>query len=119
MGCHSTRQRGLEVEQNAVKYDALADWRRVMDMSRDMLEGARTADWDRVCRLQEERFALIRRFFAGSPSGESLDLIRPDVNALLDMDAEVEELGNRARQKIAEGLQSLNKGKSVRKAYGG
>ncbi len=95
------------------------DWHRVMDLSEQMLLSARAADWDSVSRLQEERLGLIRQYFAAEPASDNLDRIRPQVNRLLDMDAEVAALSDAARRHIADTLRGLRKGKVVKKAYRG
>jgi len=93
------------------------DWLRIMTLSQDMLESARRQDWDRVCEIQGQRFALLRRYFETDPTLEDLERIRPSVSELLDMDREVGGLGQQARGKLADGLKALRSGKSARRAY--
>jgi hypothetical protein len=89
-----------------------------MALTRDMLAGARRGEWERVAEIQDQRFGLIRRYFGAAREAADLDAIKPQVSALLEMDAEVASRGEHARQQIAQGLQQLQQGKAARKAYG-
>ena len=95
-----------------------SDWERIMALSREMLDGARKQEWDRVCELQNDRFKLVRRYFEGSPATEALEGIRADVSALLEMDQEVTELGRKARHELADGIKALRNGRTAQRAYG-
>jgi hypothetical protein len=94
-------------------------WGRVMKLTRGMLQGARDGRWEQVGTLQDERFGLIRQFFAADPPPAELERIRPQVSALLDMDEQVAALGRRERARLGDDLQQIRRGRAGRKAYGG
>jgi hypothetical protein len=89
-----------------------------MALSREMRNAANMGHWGDVSQLQNRRAALIRQYFAATPPAAELDEIRPLVSELLDLDAEVTGLAERARKEVAEGLQLMRQGKAARKAYG-
>ena len=97
---------------------ARSAWGRIMELSREMLGCAKRTDWGAVAALQERRTDLIHHFFATAPESADLERLRSMVFDLLDIDAEVTNLVQRARDEIGEGLRRLHQGKAARKAYG-
>ena len=93
-------------------------WGRIMELSREMLGCAKRTDWDGVACLQQRRADLIHQVFATARAGVDLERLRSMALDLLDVDAEVTSLVERARDEIGEELRRLHQGKAARKAYG-
>ena len=92
-----------------------SDWQRIMALSREMLDGARKQEWDRVCELQNDRFKLLRHYFEGSPATEALECYlcsgRPKLTG--NADSRALFLNHRGRRLTRQG--QTGSGKTIEK----
>jgi hypothetical protein len=98
-----------------------ADWepriQRLQTLNADMLEQARSGEWDTVTEQEQARQTLLEELFR-QPAPEAVAPRLADaVRATLASDERVQELARGEMQRLSDALKALNQGRRALHAY--
>lgn len=91
--------------------------REITDLSRQMLEEARAAQWDRVAELEVQRKALVLRCFQCPTTAEDASVVAGAIQEILRLNHTVTELGREYRDKLGGEIRTHNVGRAASAAY--
>lgn len=101
---------GLEPERAAQLLEAF-------DLTGDMLEAARGADWDAVARLQAQRERVLQAFFATPVPSEAEREVAARLKEIAALNDETVALASEARDSLGAELGMLQTGRRANRAY--
>ena len=93
------------------------EWHGILAHTRDMLEAAKTGDWDLVIPLERERHARIERFFSSAPAPHEADWVRSGIAEILESDERVLALCHAGKSEASAGLVDLRRKAAANRAY--
>jgi len=92
-------------------------WQKVMDLSRQLLDFARSDNWDEACCQEPVRNELLATFFSQPLDDSDRTLVVQDIKQIQEWDDETISLVKTARHKISDTLSDLRKGRRGLNAY--
>jgi hypothetical protein len=93
------------------------EWDGILAHTRDMLEAAKTGDWERVIPLERERHARIARFFSRAPAPHETDWVRSGILEILESDEHLLVLCQAHKDDAATGMMELHRKTAANRAY--
>ena len=93
------------------------DWVSVLSVTQEMLDAARTADWPTLEKLEQQRHALIRNYFATLRMEHEPDKIASQIKTLREFDEQIMEYCTAGRDAVSSELHDLHRGKKAGQAY--
>jgi hypothetical protein len=90
--------------------DQWISWKKILDVSQQLLQLAEQKNWPRLNRLQQERDHLIEQFFLTQPHPELLSKIQSDIRIICDQDRKIIQMVEENREQLgteAQRLQSM------------
>ncbi|MGR9072391.1 MAG: flagellar protein FliT [Gammaproteobacteria bacterium] len=82
-----------------------------------MLKNAREASWEEVFRIEEERRALIGRFFEKPANPEQAARVSEGIELVRKSDREIMALAVVRKNELGAGLEKMTTGRKAVKAY--
>ncbi len=92
-------------------------YKRLLRLSRQVLEHAENGDWEAVTDLERERHPLVSEFFSGECPAHERETRRNMIRTLLDIDRRIIRLVEARREEIAHQLQTITRGRGAMRAY--
>jgi hypothetical protein len=89
----------------------------ILDLSAAMLEKAQTGEWVEVAAMEEDRRRRLTEFFAVDTTREDAPGLADCIRRMLDINAQLMELGGKVRQQAAGELSNLDLGRRASEAY--
>ncbi len=86
-------------------------------MTQQMLDLAKSGDWDKVIKLETGRQTIIMENVTGEKSIDRASEIGQMIQKILTLDAEIQSLAVQARDETRDELIALNRSKSKVQAY--
>lgn len=93
------------------------EWEEILADTRTLLAAATAGDWDRATRLERERYARIRRFFATAPAPHEAAWVRRGIEEILDSDAHLLKLCQEGRGQASAEVIDLRQKAAANRAY--
>jgi hypothetical protein len=94
-----------------------ADFQQIISISREMLEQARSALWDEVSSLEEQRRELLHAFFMKPIQNELAGTVSEGIKSILAIDKDIMALGSGEKHELEQILRQIDQGKKAIKAY--
>jgi len=94
----------------------------ILALSERMLALAQEADWISLIELEDQRQVLMERLSAlnqtaGNSDDQQMELIRGRLQAILDLNTRIIDLGHQACQDLSQKIRKITGGRQVRQAY--
>ena len=92
-------------------------YKRLLRLSRAVLEHAENGDWEAVTDLERERHPLVSEFFSSECPAHERESRRNLIQTLLEIDRQIVRLVEARREEIAHQLQTITRGRGAMRAY--
>lgn len=90
---------------------------RLLELTREMLELARSKDWPALAVREGERQEVARELFASPVPQAAAAAVADAVRQVLDIDQELIVLADAGREEAARAMQEVRTGQKARDAY--
>ena len=91
-------------------------WNAVLSLTREMLDAARSGNWDHVLRLEPVRRERIERFFAEGIAAHETGLVRTGIIDILSADEELLRLSRGYEQRLPANVIPFRRPASARRS---
>lgn len=91
--------------------------RRLLELTREMLDLGRDGDWVLFAQREEERQNLSRAIFATPVPREAAPAVAECIRRVLDLDQELITLAEAHRDKAARAMREVQRGRQAADAY--
>ncbi|MBA1146974.1 flagellar protein FliT [Ectothiorhodospiraceae bacterium WFHF3C12] len=91
--------------------------RRLLDLTREMLDLAKSGDWPLFAQRELRRQELSQALFATPVPREAAPVVADCIRRVLDMDQELITLADKGREEAARAMKETQKGKQAADAY--
>lgn len=91
--------------------------RRLLELTREMLDLGQGGDWVLFAQREEERQSLSRAIFATPVPREAAPLVAECIRRVLDLDQELITLAEAHRDKAARAMRDVQRGRQAANVY--
>ncbi len=91
--------------------------RRLLELTREMLDMGRVGDWVRFAQREEERQALSRTIFATPVPRAAAPLVADCIRRVLDLDQELITLAEAHRDQASRTMRDVQRGRQAADVY--
>lgn len=91
--------------------------RRLLELTREMLDLGKAGDWVLFAQREQERQSLSRAIFATPVPREAAPLVADCIRRVLDLDQELITLAEEQREKAARTMREVQRGRFAANTY--
>jgi hypothetical protein len=78
---------------------------------------AHESEWDNVKELETGRQAMIKNFFATTPSTEEAEMVANGIHKIMEIDKEIMDLGKKRLGVLSDQIHDLKAGQNAQDQY--
>jgi len=96
--------------------DTTTAWKRINNLSAEMMKCAKGEDWDKLSEFQSERDQIIRTFFSTKVENNTT-ILAQNIQAILEMDKVILELCQSQKNVASKALSGFQTSRRANNAY--
>lgn len=89
----------------------------IIKLSTQMLDSARSEDWENLTKSESERNTLMRQFFAEAATVDTAAATEQSIRLILSLDKKILALTEKTRDSLGAEIHQLMAGQKAKKAY--
>jgi len=94
-----------------------ARWAQLLAMSENMLDAAKSSDWELLTDLEQQRQPVMQAYFTDVTPSLPPELVADRIHVLQAVEQQILDHCLKARGEIAKNLKGFRRGKKAGKAY--